>query len=226
MPITLNLKENIMKLRKHTLALFTLLLLGTAAFLGGCAHTGMDRSIKASNSIKEVDGDIRKMVVQVDATAASLDALVRAGQPDVKKLFNTYSDNVAKLDSHGKKVLKHVEEMKIRNKEYFSEWEKQGDTYTNPQIRELSEERRNKLADIYAQVHTAGGGIKISYLAYISDLKEIQLYLSNDLTPKGIETITPVANKSSQDRDALKASINPVISALDGIQAELYGGKK
>ena len=215
-----------MKLRNHSLALLTMLLLGTAAFLGGCATTGMDRSVKASNSIKEVDGDIRKMSVQIDATAASLDSLVRAGQPDLKKSFDTYSDNLAKLDSNGKKVLKHVEEMKLRNKEYFAEWEKQGDNYTNPEIRELSEERRNKLADIYAQVHSAGGGIKIAYLAYLSDLKQIQIYLSNDLTPKGVETIAPVANKTTQELDALRASINPVISALDGIKAELYGGKK
>jgi hypothetical protein len=215
-----------MQLRNHPLAFFTLLLLGTAAFLGGCAHTGMDRSVKASNSIKEVDSDIRKMVGQVDATAASLDFLVKAGQGDLKKSFKTYSDNPANPDSHGKRVLKHVEEMKIRNKEYFSEWEKQGDNYTNPQIRELSEERRNKLAEIYAQVHAAGGGIKIAYLAYLSDLKQIQLYLSNDLTPKGVETITPVANKTTQDLDALRATIQPVLSALDGIKAELYSGKK
>ena len=215
-----------MKLRNHPLAFFTLLLLGIAAFLGGCAHTGMDRSVKASNSIKEVDSDIRKMVGQVDATAASLDFLVKAGQADLKKSFKTYSDNLANLDSHGKRVLKHVEEMKIRNREYFSEWEKQGDNYTNPQIRELSEERRNKLAEIYAQVHAAGGGIKIAYLAYLSDLKQIQLYLSNDLTPKGVETITPVANKTTQDLDALRATIQPVLSALDGIKAELYSGKK
>ena len=81
-----------MKFRNQKLILFTLLLLGTAAFLGGCATTGMDRSVKASNSINEVDGDIRKMVVQVDATAASLDLLVKAGQPDAKKAFDSYSD--------------------------------------------------------------------------------------------------------------------------------------
>lgn len=215
-----------MKLRNYSFVFFTLLLIGSTAFLGGCATTGMDRSVKASNSIKEVDGDIRIMVVQIDTTAASLDALVRPGQTDLKKSFHTYSDNLAKLDSHGKRVLRHVEEMKARNKEYFAEWEKQGDNYTNPEIRELSEERRNKLADIYAQVHTAGGGVKIAYLAYLSNLTQIQKYLSNDLTPQGIETITPVVTKTTQDLDALRASIQPVIAALDGIKAELYSGKK
>ncbi len=209
-----------------TLAFFIMLLLGTAAFLGGCATTGMDRSVKTSNSIQEVDSDIRKMVVQSDVTAASLDSLVKAGQPDLKKSFDTYSDDLAELDSQGKRVIKHVEEMKARKTEYFAEWEKQGDAFINPQIRELSEERRNKLAEIYAKVHTAGAGIKNAYLAYLTDLKEIQLYLSNDLTPKGIESIAPVAKKTVQDRDVLKTSLKPVIDALDEIKAELYGGTK
>ncbi len=215
-----------MKLRNHSLAFFTMLLLGTAAFLGGCATTGMDRSVKTSNSIQEVDSDIRKIIVQIDVTATSLDSLVKAGQPDLKKSFDTYSDDLAKLDSQGKRVLKHVEEMKKRSTEYFAEWEKQGTAYKNPQIRELSEERRNKLAEIYAKVHTAGAGIKNAYLAYLTDLKEIQLYLSNDLTPKGIESIAPVAKKTVQDRDVLKTSLKPVIDALDEIKAELYGGTK
>jgi predicted GTPase len=215
-----------MKFRNHKSVLVTLLLLGAAAFLGGCATTGMDRSVKASNSIREVDDDIRKMVAHVDLTAASLDVLVMASQPDLKKSFDAYKDNLAKLESHGKRVIKHIEEMKLRNKEYFSEWEKQGDNYTNPQIREFSEERRNKLAEIYNQVHKTGGGVKNAYLAYLSDLKEIHLYLSNDLTPKGLESIAPVANKTKQDLEVLRASIQPVIAALDGIKAELYDGKK
>jgi chromosome segregation ATPase len=186
----------------------------------------MDRSVKTSNSIQEVDNEIRKMIVQIDVTGTSLDSLVMAGEPDLKKSFDTYSDNLAELDKEGKKVLKRVAEMKSQSTEYFAEWEKQGDAFTNPQIRELSEERRSKLAGIYAQVPAAGAGIKGSYNAYLTDLKEIQQYLSNDLTPKGIEAIAPVAKKSIQDREVLKESLKPVISALDEIKAELYSGKK
>ena len=215
-----------MKLRKHSRVFFAMLLLGTAAFLGGCATTGMDRSVKVSNSIKDVDSEIRKMIVQIDVTAVSLDSLVMAGNPDLKKSFNSYSDNLAKLDSEGKLVIKRTEEMKARNSEYFAEWEKQGDAFTNPEIRELSAERRTKLAEIYARVPAAGAGIKGTYNAYLTDLKEIHKYLSTDLTPKGVEGITPVARKSVQDLDSLKVSLRPVIAALDEIKAELYSGKK
>jgi DUF2959 family protein len=215
-----------MKLRNHSRTFFAMLLLGTAAFLSGCATTGMDRSVKTSNSIQEVDSEIRKMIVHIDVTGTSLDLLVVAGNPNLKKSFNTYSDNLAKLESEGKRTLKRIEEMKLRSKEYFAEWEKEGDTFTNPQIRELSEERRNKLATLYAQVPAAGVGIKGSYNAYLTNLKEIQRYLSNDLTPKGVEAIAPVAQKTVQDREDLKESLKPVVYALDEIKAELYSGKK
>lgn len=215
-----------MKLRSHSLTFFAMLLFGTAVLLGGCATTGMDRSVKASNSIKDVDSEIRKMIVQIDVTAASLDSVVSPGQPNLKKSFDKFSDDLVHLDKEGKKVIKRTEEMKKNSKEYFGEWEKQGDAFTNQEIRELSAERRNKLAEIYARVPAAADGIKGTYNAYLTDLKEIQKYLSTDLTPKGVEGINPVAKKSVQDLDSLKVSLQPVIAALDEIKAELYNGKK
>ena len=215
-----------MKLRNHLLAFLSMLLLGTSSFLGGCATTGMDRSVKTANSIKDVDTEIRKLIAQIDVTAASLDTLVNAGAPDLKKSFDTYSDNVSKLDKEGKREIKRMDEMKAQSKEYFAEWEKQGSAYTNPEIRELSEDRRNNLAAVYARVPEAAAGVRGAYFDYLKDLKEIQIYLSNDLTPKGIESINPVAKKSEQHKDDLKASLRPVIVALDEIKAELYSGKK
>jgi hypothetical protein len=194
--------------------------------MGGCATTGIDRSVDTSSSIQEVDREIRKMSVQIDVTAASLYTLVNTGKPDLKKSFDSYTNNVDKLETEGNKVLKRIDEMKKRSKEYFGEWEKQGDTFTNTDIRELSEQRRSKLAELYARVPAAGYGIKGTYHAYLTDLKEIQKYLSNDLTPKGVEGIGPVANRSVQDLDSLKISLKPVIAALDDIKAELYSGKK
>ena len=215
-----------MKLRNHSLAIFTAFLLGTAAITGGCATTGMDRSAKTSTSIKEVDSEIRKMMVQIDVTAASLDSLTMVGNTNLKKSFDSYSDNVGKFEHEGKQVVKRTDELKSNSKEYFAEWEKEGDSFTNSEIRELSAERRTKLAELYARVPAAGAGIKGSYHAYLMDLKEIQKYLSNDLTPKGVENITPVAQKSVQDREALKESLKPVITALDEIKSEMYSGKK
>ncbi|NTV15237.1 MAG: DUF2959 family protein [Desulfobulbaceae bacterium] len=215
-----------MKIRNHSLAIYAMLLLGSVAFSGGCATTGMQRSVNTSTSIQEVDNEIGKMVVQLDKTAASLDTLIRSESPEMKKTFESYSDNLVQLEKEGNRVLKRMEEMKASSKEYFAEWEKQGIAYSNQRIRELSEERRLKLAETYAKVPAAGAGVKVAYLAYLSDLKEIQIYLSNDLTPQGMKGIAPVANNTTQDLEALKASLRPVVAALEEIKAELQGSTK
>lgn len=212
--------------RKHSLVFFAMLLLGTTTFIGGCATTGMERSVNTSASIQEVDNEIGKMVIQLDKTAASLDVLIQSGQPDMKKPFEAYSDNVVQLEKEGNRVIKRMEEMKASSKEYFAEWEKQGSAYSNQRIRELSEERRLKLAETYARVPAAGAGVKVAYLAYLSDLKEIKIFLSNDLTPQGLKGIAPVANNTFQDLEALKASLKPVVAALEEIKSELQGGTK
>lgn len=215
-----------MKLSNHSLTVFAAFLLSTATLLGGCATTGIDRSVKTSNSISDVESDMKRVIVQIDATSSSLDSLVKPENPDLKKTFTTYSDNLENLDSDGKRLIKRMDEMSANSKEYFEEWKTSGVAYKNPEISALSEERRGKLATIYAQVPTAGAGVKSAYLAYLSDLKEIKSYLSNDLTPKGIETITPTAQKSIEDKAALKESLQKVLSALDDIKGELYSGKK
>lgn len=213
-----------MKTRKQLLAVFVTLLLCTATFIGGCATTGLDRSVKTSDSIQEVESEIKNVIVQIDATSLSLDSLVSPENADLKKTFNTYSDNLKNLDNDGQRLIKRMEEMKTNSKEYFEEWNAKGVAYKNPQISTLSEERRGKLAAIYARVPAAGAGVKSSYLSYLSNLKEIQSYLSNDLTPKGIETITPVAQKSIADKSALNASLQTVLTALGEIKSELYRG--
>ena len=68
--------------------------------------------------------------------------------------------------------------------------------------------------------------MKDAYLPYLTDLKETQKYLSNDLTPRGVESIAPVASKTFQDLNVLKATFEPLLSALDAIKAELYSGNK
>lgn len=211
--------------RRNRLVLFTALFMA-AAFIGGCMTTGRDRSVDTSKSIVAVEKDISKMLVQVDATGSALDALVMVGQPNLDKSFKTFSKSLEKLEDDGKDLIKRVDELKANNVEYFSEWEKQGESFTNPAIRETSETRRSEMAKIYAQVPEASFRIKGSYNAYLSNLKQIQQYLSNDLTPKGIEGIKPVAEKSVQEREELKASMQPVLTALEQIRVELYSGKK
>ncbi len=205
-------------------ALHTTVLIGFLAFLSGCATTGSDRAEKATTKMESVDTEIKQAMVQLDATAMSLENLIKPGQTDTKAAFDAYSDDVTKMSRLGEKLIKHTDEMSARGKDYFDEWKKQGNTYSNPQIREISEKRSVELNTVFRRIAESSVGVKGSFITYMNDIKEIQTYLSTDLTNKGIESIAPIAQKAISDGANLRNAVIPVLSALDGARSEMAQG--
>ncbi|MFA7227676.1 MAG: hypothetical protein WC061_01470 [Melioribacteraceae bacterium] len=194
--------------------LFTILIL-TVISIVGCSSTGIRRSEKATTTMQTMDSDIKSVSVQLDATGASLDELTMPGQSDIKKAFNTFTDNVSKIEKMEKNFAKHADKMQARGKDYFEEWEKDDDKYQNSQIQQLGEQRRIELSEIYGKIALNSIGVKEAFKTYVSDVKEIQKYLSNDLTPKGIEAIVPISRKSVRDGDNLKGAIKNIQPSIE-----------
>jgi hypothetical protein len=219
---TATAKEQIsMNIRMITSVFSTALLLGAYSCLTGCATTGIDRATKTTNTMQRVESDYRQASIRIDATNASLEKLITMTAGDTKKAFSDYSDNVDKMENLGKLLDKHTEKMSTQRNEYFTEWES---SYTNPEIRELSEQRRIELRENYARIPEASIGVKGDLKSYLGDIRDIQKFLSNDLTPNGIETIRPIALKAVTDGDSLKESIKPVLAAIDRVKAGMIQG--
>jgi hypothetical protein len=197
------------------------MLIVTVIGLAGCDSTGRQRSREATTTMQTMENDIKSVAVQLDATGASLDELMRPGQSDVKKAFNLYTDNVSKIEKMEKDFAKHADEMKARGKDYFEEWQKEGDKYKNPQIQELSDQRRIELGEIYGKIAENSIGVRDAFKAYVSDAKEIQNYLSNDLTSKGIEAIAATARKVVDNGENLRLAIKNVQTAIEKARAEM-----
>jgi hypothetical protein len=214
---TRNEKEDIVKRTIQSVALLFAALMSMA----GCSSTGIQRSEKATTTMQTIDNDIKLILVQLDATGASLDELTRLGQSDVKKAFVSCTDNVSKIEKMEQHFAIHADEMKDRGKDYFDEWQKEGNKYNNPEIRALSEQRRAQLGEIYAKIAENSIGVKGPFKAYVSDVKEIQIYVSNDLTSKGIESIAPITRKAVDDGEKLKFAIRNLQSAIDKARAEM-----
>jgi len=214
-----------MKLGTKTAVFSAVIALGVMISLAGCAKkTGNQLAAKTGTSMEGVEKDYQKALEQIDATGLSLEALVKPGQPDVQKAFKEYSANVEKMEDLGKRLLEHSDKMSAQGQGYFAEWEKQGNTYTNPDIQAASEQRRADLSTYFVKLSEASVGVKGASKAYLSDIREIQTYLSNDLTPKGVEAITPITLKAVDDGNSLKVAVDPVVSAIGSIRAELAQG--
>jgi hypothetical protein len=210
-----------MKFGIKSIGFISTTILGAALLLVGCGTTGNQRSANTRMTMKDVEQDYIQAIAQVDATNGSMEALVSTSQPDEKKALEVYSNNVNKMDDLGKRLFEHADNMRTQQKDYFEEWRMQGNTYTDPQIQALSEQRRADLSVIFANIAQASVGVKGSFKDYMSHIGQIRTFLSTDLTPKGLDSINPNVQQAVLDGANLKEGVKPVLAAIASARAEL-----
>jgi hypothetical protein len=210
-----------MKLRLKSALFSSSVLLGAITCLTGCASIGMDRTTKTTNSEQTVESDYKQAPEQIDATRASLENLIKPDQTDITYAYDTYVENVKRMETLGKQLNMLTEKMRARGNEYFAE----GDfSSTIPEIRELSEWRRIEMKESDAKFPEASIEVINTLKSYLSEIIDIQKYLSNDLTPQGTFAIRSIAQRALMDGDSLKEMVKNVPSGIDQVKPKMAQG--
>jgi hypothetical protein len=189
--------------------------------IGGCDSTNRERSNAARISLQTMDRDVQSAIQLIERTGKSLDQLMNASQSDINNLFETYSDNVSQIISLEKKFAVHATEMNKRGTAYFEEWQKEGNQYKNPQIQHLSDQRRATLVQSYDTIAKNSIGVSEDFQTYVSDVHEIQMFLANDLTAKGISAIAPTSNKVISEGNSLIVALENMQMAIQDARNEM-----
>jgi hypothetical protein len=208
-----------MKIITRFVPITVVLLLSVITIISGCATIWLERAAVTTCKLETVEENIRQAVMQIDATEASLLQLIRPDQADLKNVYAVYAANVARMDTIATPLDQQINQINTLGKDYFAEWAREGDKYTNPQIAALSEQRRADLSALYARIPQANVGVMSTLHAYMSYIIETRMYLSRNLTPGGIEAITPVVRKAVKEGNDFKAGLKRVLTALEQVKA-------
>jgi len=196
----------------------TLTALFAAAVAGGCASSGYQQAGKTSDQMGSLKVELEKGANQIDATIASLNGLV--GAADLPKAFKAYSTEVNKLDAQAKRVGKTADEMEKKGGAYFAAWEKKTANISNVQMRAKAAERRAALTASFERIGEAYGKLDDSYPALMADLKDIESFLSSELTGDSVDAISDQMDKSGTDAETVKAAIVDVTQVIDDVVRE------
>ena len=188
--------------------------------VAACSTTGMQRSEDVQSTMQTVDDDIKLIVVQLDAIGASLDELTRPGQSDVRKAFDVFSNNVSKIERMERDFSNHADKMTESGKTYFEAWDNRNQ-YDNPEIQRSSNERRAALGRTYDKIGENNQGVKEAFRTYVSDVTEIESYMSNDLTTQGITSIASLSDNTVRNGSRLKVELESLQSAIEDARLEM-----
>ena len=105
--------------------------------------------------------------------------------------------------------------------EYFTEWQRQAAEITNPQIKAATQARQAEVKGNLESLSRTGRTAGEAYDPFISNMKDILTYLSNDLTPGGVKRLEPTIEKARRDGAALQKALDDFNQASQRVQTTL-----
>jgi hypothetical protein len=189
-------------------------LAGTLAVSSGCA-SGPDAK-GTVDSMSSFGNEVAKVKDAIDNAVRALEGVVNSSGADLKANFETYTKSVKALDEQSKVVQKHADDMKAKGDEFFKEWETS---------KTVTPERRSELAASYAKIKEDMVLAKEKFTPYLASLKDIDSYLSLDLTLKGVNSMTDLVRKAKDNGAQVKARIDSVLVQLNSVRGMLSTAK-
>lgn len=180
---------------------------------------------KVGASIAEFRDEIVTIKKDVDITLAALDKVVTTAVTDPRSAFKDFDKAVPRIEDSAKKAKKRAEDIKARGRAYFQAWEKELGTVNNAEIRKLAEERKAKLQATFDGIRTSMEPVRDQFNTWLADLKDLQKYLSNDLTIGGIDAAKELIGKAKTEGHGVQQSMDKVIGELNTIVATLTPAK-
>jgi hypothetical protein len=210
-----------MKTKHFRLIALVTTTLATAALFAGCATSGYQQADKTGAGIAQFREEVAKAKLAVDDTVKSLGQVAVTANTNPRDAFKQFSKSLANLESTAAKAKKRAQDVKAQGQTYFANWEKELAQLKNPEIKALAVQQRAKLQATFDSIRKVAEPLKAQFDPWLSDLQDLQKYLSNDLTISGVDAAKGMFAKTQTEgfevqksMDALVAELNTVANTL------------
>jgi hypothetical protein len=115
--------------------------------------------------------------------------------------------------------------MKERGDAYFAQWQKELADVKNPEIQKLAMERKAKMSETFDNIKKVYEPLMTQFDPWLSDLKDLQKYLSNDLTMAGVDAAKGLITKATSNGVEVQKSMDALVAELNTVAAAITPAK-
>jgi uncharacterized protein YhaN len=192
-----------------------------ALLLAGCASAGYKQAEKTGAGIAEYREEIFKGKQAIDATMQSLSQVAATANTDPRAAYQQYRKDLANLESATAKVRKRSQELRAKGDAYFKQWQQETATVQNPEIRKVSEEQKAKMQATFENIQKLSEPLKTQFDPWLSDLRDLRTYLSNDLTVSGIDAGKGLFEKTQSRGAEIQKSMDALVYELNNVSTAM-----
>lgn len=158
---------------------------------------------------------------QQDAQKEFKDALTRLKElygfqgGELESVYSKVKSSYDRCEGEAKAVHTRIENMEDLAKSMFSEWEKEIQQYSNPNLAATSREQLRLTKDRYAQLSRTVRDAEATMQPVLSQLKDNVLFLKHNLNASAIGSLQGEASGIQKQIEQLLAQMNTAIAASD-----------
>ena len=202
--------------------LFQIMMCLAAIVPVGCATRGYQRASVTALSIEVLKTELAAAKDQLDTSVGALDNVVSAA--DASEPYEEFVNALAAMEGQADTIRAQTEAVRSSGATYFAEWEAKLASFTNEDIRKLSETRRADLMSTYDEINAVSEKTKEAYEPLMADLNDIKQYLGVDLSAASVSGIGEQVKKVKGEAAKVQESIDVLVQALDQLSSKLATG--
>ena len=190
------------------------------SLLAACSTQGYKKAEVTTAKMSDTREELVDGIKQIDVTVKALNSL--SGKPkELENSYKWYVKEVNRLGEQAESVKATVKNMRKRRDEYLNSWLAEISSIESKDVRDLSEERYIETRQGFRRVSSELLAAKHAYRPLITDLRDIETHLSNDLNPKGVKAILDVIKQANENADILKKRIDHAILEIDKVSNKI-----
>jgi len=205
----------------HSLFRYTALgvVLGATALLSSaCATSRVGRLDTATASVDQLRTQLTQGSARIDQVNESLRAFGETD--DLESEFKEYTRELDRLEKAASQVRSRRAAMQARMADHVEKWQQDLADVQSEEIREVSAARQAQLVSALERLSVALDALKAEYQPYISNLRDIELLLANDLSVGGVAVAGPLIDDAISRGEDVKRTIETADDELDRAIAE------
>jgi len=193
--------------------------------VAGCASAGHE---KADTTALSMDA-VRAAVINLKETSASAataaGAVVEKADVDPKTAFAAYKAELEKFADAVEHADSLQKKLKSQDTDFFAGWEKQIESLTDADMKQRAVERRAKLQKSIEAIDNSVKEMNAEVGPFLTSMKNLEVYWSNDLTPGGITSIKDKVSQANGNAKKVGDKCDGVTEALDKAAPEFRTAK-
>jgi hypothetical protein len=162
------------------------------------------------NQLVQLQGDISATVNSLNAVkqSAKKQAELSTAAGELANRFNT-------LEARVETVRTNATVMKARVKAHYEAWSKELTEMQNASLREKAQDRLTRSEKEFQKISAEAADAKEEVLPFVSDVKDIVIYLNADLSEEAVNSLSNTIWKLTNRSKSVNGSIGDLIEEID-----------